>query len=150
MGSVFVVGYNSNYSAELRAKRQLSVRLTTAEPISTQYVLVAYQGIPVWLAEVESFSAPPGEFPKVVSINLGQIVYLEDEWSKVSQILPLDVDIAHGKIVSLDIDQFLILGDKLPIDDSPRGPTLSASDAKARLAWTYGVSEPQVKITIDL
>lgn len=151
MSKVFVVGYDNERSIELRAKRQLTLRLTSAEPLASEYIIVANQGVPIWISEIESFTVPTGIFPKPITINFGKIVFLENDWNEVAGILRyMNEDLTHGKIVSLDVKPLLSAGDKLPANDTPRQGSLSVDQAKARLAWTYGVEEAMVRISIDL
>jgi hypothetical protein len=146
---VLVVGHNADLSLELRAKRRLTVEFIGAELLANEFVVVVHNGIPIWLAEIVSFSVPPGSPPKRLTLELGGVVLLEGKWVEASSYVPRE-QLSHGQNVHLDVAKLFEIGDPLGSKESPGHGALCAAEAKLRLAWTYGVKEGHVKISIDL
>ncbi|WLG53999.1 hypothetical protein PSH77_14960 [Pseudomonas extremorientalis] len=148
MKNVFCVGYTDQVSIELRSKRKITLRLTDSAPLISDYVLVESNGIPIWIAEIDTFSVSGGTFPKEVVVSLGQVTLLEGVWSEVSQIVR-NADIRHGKTIELNVDPLIAVGQSTNSSSEGSRGSLTAREAAASLAWTYGVKEQQVKISIE-
>ncbi|WP_122575255.1 hypothetical protein [Pseudomonas viridiflava] len=148
MKTVFCLGYTDQVSNDLRSRRKVSFRLTDSDPLISDYVMIESNGIPVWIAEVDAFSVPGGSFPKEVTLSLGAVTYLEGVWIEVSKILR-SADVGHGKTIELDVDSLVALGKSNNSNSEGSRGSLTAQEAVASLAWTYGVKEQQVKISIE-
>lgn len=147
MEETFVIDYTEEVARDLRSERGVTVRLTDPKPLEVGFVLIANRGIPVWIAKVDSFTMPNGTFPKEVTISVGEVAALEQLWTEVSSLVR-GVDIEHGKIVALKVSNLFAIGEKSNMRASTP-VTLTAKAAIPRLAWTYGVTEANVKITIE-
>ncbi|MEE5149114.1 hypothetical protein V2J91_23755 [Pseudomonas alliivorans] len=146
--NVFCWGYSDQVSNDLRSKRKITFRLTDSDPLISDYILIETNGIPVWIAEVDAFSVPAGSFPKEVVVSLGQITLLDGVWNEVSQVLG-HAHVQHGKTIKLNIDPIVALGKITNSNSEGSRGSLTAQEAAASLAWTYGVKEQQVKISIE-
>ncbi len=147
MKEVLVLDHTDVNSKELRAKRLVTVRIADGKPLTIDHIMIAHRGIPVWIAKVDAFTVAGGPFPKDVKISLGEVALLEQSWNEVASVIS-GVNINHGTIVNLNVLQLFSLGESFTKADVSPG-TLTAEDAALRLAWTYGVSKDNVKITIE-
>lgn len=76
------------------------------------------------------------------------MTFLEGVWAEVSQLLR-STDVRHGKTIVLNVDPLIALGKTTNSNFEGSRGSLTAQEAVASLAWTYGVKEQQVKISIE-
>lgn len=153
MEQVYIVSQDGDSSLEIRAKRTLTIQLHDSGVLTNNLLLVAHDGIPSWLAEIEGFTIPVGAFPKKAIISLGKTVSLQGMWNRTSAHMPRE-DLMPGRSQLLNAQELFKIGNPIgPLDEpfleQPFGSGLTAAEARARLAWKYGVSEDRVKISID-
>ncbi|MGN0924738.1 hypothetical protein [Ectopseudomonas mendocina] len=151
MNKTLIVRHSDVISLELRAERKVSVQLAGADALEVGRVMVVNDNhVPVWIADIERFEIQPGGLKSPVTIRLARVVFLEGHWGEVSKIIVRYDDPEPGKIVLVDAEKLMRIGEDIEFTDSPQGGALTPGQAKTRLAWTYGVPESQVKISIDL
>lgn len=149
MAKVLVLGYSDQNSKELRAQRAITVRVVGAEPLASEYVLIMDNRIPVWIGKIDKFSASAGAFPKDSRISFEQVAFLGGNWPATASFVDAD-RIQLDRIVELQVDQLFEMGEHLTSIEERVGNVLTVGEAAARLAWTYGVPQHQIKISIEL
>lgn len=149
MQSVLVIGFNEERSNQIKIARQVSADFESEDVRECKYVLVvSNQRIPVWLGEISTVSFSPEKSLQHATLSLSKVVFLEGAWDKVSVIIR-GVDFNLGKAVNLDVDTLFAAGTALTQAEGESVPVLTAAEAVRRLAWTYGVQDDQVKVSIQ-
>ncbi|WP_150296252.1 hypothetical protein [Pseudomonas extremaustralis] len=149
MAKVLVLGHSDQLSKELRAQRAITVQVAALEPMTSEYVLVVHNRIPVWIAKIDKFVIQTGAFPKNANIQLEAVVCLDENWPETASHIDLD-RIETGKVLDFQVSPLFGMGKALNSIDERIGGVLSVDEAATRLAWTYGVEKNQVKISIEL
>lgn len=149
MAKVLVLGHSDQLSKELRAQRAITVQVAALEPMTSEYVLVVHNRIPVWIAKIDKFAIQTGAFPKIANIQLETVVSLDENWPEAASFIDFK-QIETDKVCDLQVKPLFGMGKPLNAIDERTGGVLSVDEAAKRLAWTYGVKENQVKISIEL
>lgn len=155
MKKVVTIRYTEKRSVELRAKRQVSFTISEDEALienlaCAEYLLIADERrIPHWVAEINRFAITPGDYPRSITASLGRIASLSESWLEVAEIIR-GKSLAHAKVELLDVEALFNVGNLIASNADEPFDSLTAKDAAARLAWTYGVEASQVKISIEL
>lgn len=149
MSQFFVVGETRERVDELLVKRQVTLEMRTSKPLEAEYLLIADtgRGVPSWAAKIRKCIVSPGPFPKDVSFVVGEMASLLGAWTEVS-VAVRDHRIDDGALIELNSIQLVALGEPLNAP-GPAPGVLTAQQALPRLAWTYGVPEEKVKISIE-
>lgn len=150
MAAVLVIPYGEKVSLDIRSNKKVSFDVYGFDQLNVQHVLVVHDGrFPIWIAEISNFTIEARvEFPKKVTAELKKVAELEGK-PEIQSVF-YNTDLPLWKTVSLDTQKLfgygrLVLG---KVEGDSAVP-LTLADAATRLAWTYGVSESQISVTIS-